>query len=165
VFDVEVLARPWMADDGRRYPPVDGPVHAVPRQVVPLAKPAQRPEPDLDNMVSERRQAAPVRRHGAVGEVVRHDAFQPLSLIGDALVPAASQFFFDLRKFWPAAVCAYSASGIGTGRPRVSAQMRVSPKKSKVSGRPRPWRLRFASANWPKAIRGFSPDVRSAQKL
>ena len=52
-------------------------------------------------MVSERRQPALVRRHGVPGEVARHGAFQPLSLIGDALVLASFRFLFDLREFGP----------------------------------------------------------------
>jgi hypothetical protein len=82
-----------MTDAGGRYPGVDDPVHAIPRHAMPLAAPPERAKPRLDHVVSERRQATPVGRHGMVGEVACHDAFQPLSLIGDAI----HQFIFGDR--------------------------------------------------------------------
>src|SRR5271154_7209102 len=98
MFDVEALIGPGMADDGGWYPGVDDPVHALPRHIMPLAAPAKRPQPHLDQMIPERRDTARVRRHGMVGEVARHDAFQPLSLFGYALVQAVPHLIPYLRE-------------------------------------------------------------------
>ena len=101
MFDVKALIGPGVAYDGGWYPSVNDPVHPLPRHIMPLAAPPERPQPHLDHMIPERRDAAPVCRYGVVGEVARHDAFQPLSLFGYALVQAVSHLLFDLRELGP----------------------------------------------------------------
>jgi len=101
MFDVEALIRPGVADDSRRYPGVDDPIHPLPRHIMPLAAPPERLQPHLDHMIPERRDAPRVCRHGVVGEVARHDAFQPFSLFGYALMQAVPHLLFYLCEFGP----------------------------------------------------------------
>ncbi len=99
--DVEALIWPGMADDSRWYPGVDDPVHPLPRHIMPLAATPERLQPHLDHMIPEYRDTTRVCRHGVVGEVACHDAFQPSPLFGYALVQAMPHLLLDLREFGP----------------------------------------------------------------
>lgn len=86
MFDGEALCWPWVKDARGREPRGSNPRHASPRQAISLAATPERAPPQIGDVVAERRQRAPIRRHRVVGEVAGHHRTQPLTDQADAAV-------------------------------------------------------------------------------
>ena len=86
-----------------------------------------------------------------VVEVAGDDLLQPSPLLGNRLMHAPSQFLLDSLQ-----LCLHAIRRdfrlIWNLPRRVLLQMKVKPRKVKVSGLPSPRRLRFSAAKRPNSI-------------
>jgi len=90
-------------------------------------------------------------RHRVIVEVAGDDLPQPSSLLGNRLMPAPPQSLFDGLQLCPHAV-RRDFRLIWNFPRQVLLQIKVKPRKVKVSGLPSPRRLRFAAAKRPNSI-------------
>ena len=86
-----------MGYPGFGQPAIRQPVHVCPRRSVLLAAPEQGATPEFDDMVAECRESTKVGGYGVVGEEASHHTAQPLSLLGNILVPPAPEVFRDFQ--------------------------------------------------------------------
>src|SRR5579883_2719369 len=107
--------------------------------------------PCLADLIPERRDCPTVRRHRMVVEVASHDLPQPSSLLWNRPVHAPSQDLLHLFELRPHAVAPGPAFDQELTPTRLP-QMKVKPRKLKVSGLPSPRRLRLSAAKRPNSI-------------
>ena len=125
--------------DSRFGNPVGGqPVHPLPREAIFLATPPQRAQPNTLHIVVECFQRSSVGRHCVVGEEASDDLLDPSPLLGDWLMHPPSQLVLDL----PLSVARMRSRRVilfTRNCPRLlRSQMKVKPRKAKVSGFPSP---------------------------
>ena len=118
-------------------PPSCEAIHPLPGEPVALAAAPERLEPEPCHLRPEGRHRVDVAGHGVVGEVPSHHACQPSPLFGDGLMPASPESVFDLCSF--ARIRFEMVMRLSQKRPSlVFPQKCVKPRKSNVSGLPRP---------------------------
>ncbi len=74
-------------------------IEFVPRQLVPLASPAQSREPDAGHLGAKRVHTLIVSRHGVVVQVSLNYPLYPLPLEGDRFVPTPEKRLPDVLEF------------------------------------------------------------------
>ena len=84
-----------MKDTRLREPPFYQLPHPLPRCSVPLAASPEAAPPESFDANAEGPQGTAVCRHRVVGEEAGDDLLQPGPLLGNGLVPAASQLLLD----------------------------------------------------------------------
>src|ERR1700751_574764 len=94
MFDGEALLRPGVKDARPRQIVVREPRDPLPRRLVSLAAPPQRPSPEIHDAVTECLNCPDVRRHRVIRKVASTHLPQPRPLPGDRLVPPPLQFLF-----------------------------------------------------------------------
>ena len=151
VCDGKASARPRMEDDRFREPGVHQLRHLCPRDPIPLASTPQRVPPKVSDVMPEHRQCAAVSRYCMVVEVAADNPSQPLPLLGDRLVHASPHLLFDYLELRPHAVAPSLPFDLELSW-RVLPQMKVKPRKLKVSGLPSPRRLRRSAAKRPNSM-------------
>ena len=118
-----------------------------------LASTPKRLQPVPSHLVAKGRDGVDVAGHGVVGEMASHHARQPAPLLGDGQVPASLEarsftcFSFARIRFLMVMRRSQKRPSL------VFPQMCVKPKKSNVSGLPRPRSDRFWAAKRPNSMR------------
>lgn len=101
VFGVEAHNGPRVKDASTGNPLLCQPLHLRPRGVVLLAATPKRPAPEFDDVSSEGFHRGIVGRDRVVVEVPLNHLPQPRPLLGDRVVPSASQLLFDCPQRGP----------------------------------------------------------------
>src|SRR5262249_5013514 len=137
-------------------PLVNQPVHASPVETRQLAASDEHPMPAFGDLGPECHERSTVRRHRVVIEVAAHDIPKPLPLNRDRLVHGPRISSLTIRSF--ASMRSRRLFRLTWNLPAwVLPQMKVKPRKLKVSGLPSPRRLRRSAAKRPNSmIRVFS---------
>ena len=111
--------------------------------------PPKRRVPERDDAVTKRADGRSVCRNGMVREKAGYDLAQPLALLWDWLVSLAQQRFFDFLDF--ARMRSRRVFLLRRNLPRRDfPQISVKPRKSNVSGFPRPRLARLVAAWRPR---------------
>ena len=82
-----------------RKPTLDMMLHSTPRQLGFLAPALQRAVPEMTDVMPECTQGSLVHRHTVVAHVSTNDRSEPLALVGNWMMHAASQLEFYFEKF------------------------------------------------------------------
>ena len=110
-----------MEDSGLGEPVVGDLLGAAPDKGTGLAAAAQRAPPVPDDALPEGLQRAAVGRHGVVVEEARDDLLEPPALLGDGVVHALAQTFFDLLQLRPQPIAAAGSPQEKLAGPRGAA--------------------------------------------
>ena len=138
-FDGKPLFRPWVLDSRWRQPVRSDLRHAFPRQPVLLAASPERAPPKISDVMSECPECPGIRAHRVVREVPRDHRPQPSPLFGNGVGHAFTQSRLDLLESCPHRVAPR----------RDLPQMKMKPRKVKVSGLPNPRRFLLGAAKRP----------------
>jgi hypothetical protein len=121
-------------------------VHRGPGSVSHLATSAKLTSPSVYHPVPELHQGMAISRDGVIPEVSADNLFKPFPLLADRLVHPLTQFLLDLLELCLHAV----APGLPVDQEatrRDVPQMKVKPRKLKVSGLPSPRCRRLTGLN------------------
>src|SRR5262244_3736970 len=148
VCDGEAIARPRMKDDRFREPGLRPLRHPYPRDAILVAATPQRAPPEVDDMVLEHGQCTGVGRHCVIAEVATNDVPQPFPLSGRGWCMRCHSSSLIIRNF--ARMRSRRVFVLIWNLPwRVFPQMKVKPRKLKVSGLPSPRRWRRSALDEP----------------
>src|SRR5215831_17345249 len=96
--DAHARQRIGMADDSRRKPSGEQPIHTIPRQPFPFTTTPQRVVPVVANLKPEPENSAAVAGHSVVADETTNHRAKPLSLFGNRRMHALPQLGLNLLK-------------------------------------------------------------------
>ena len=165
-FDGIALLRLGMKDARLRQKVTGQPLDPLPRRLIPLAAAplSSEAQPELDDASRKVLESTDVGRHRVIVEPPADRSAQPLPLSGNRLVHPPPHFLLHRPKLQPATDRAGISAIAGTCHVATCREIKVKPRKLKVSGLPSP---RFSLPLPPLGGRirsgGFSPDAASVR--